>query len=222
MGSTKEKLTDYKNFWLIWLSAAGHEKGISLFRIQTTWGIQTNYLYHTEAGLGKPLFKIMEEQGFIEISGNKIKARFGWIGDYVNGLFAMEKPAGGFWSPELVVKDKWPKIQPFMEKYRNQFFDIHSLRILYKEDKDVLGTYGRYIFMHIFLYALFSNLVQFSKRYHADIVSRMLSTVISLGTGADVLSYSYQLHAQLGSAADFPVLIPNEQELAKLLCNLKW
>ena len=68
MGKIKAKLTDYKNFWLIWLSCAGSGNGISLFKIQTTWDIRTNYLYHREAGLGKPLFSLMAEEGYIEIS----------------------------------------------------------------------------------------------------------------------------------------------------------
>ena len=122
MGKAKAKLTDYKNFWLIWLSSAGQEKGISLFRIQSTWDIKTNYLYHNEAMIQKPLFKLMEEERFIEVVGNKIKARFDWIPEYVNELFHSEKPVGGFWSPELVVKDKWPRVQVFMEKYRKYLF----------------------------------------------------------------------------------------------------
>ncbi|MBN2330931.1 MAG: hypothetical protein JXC85_03880 [Candidatus Aenigmarchaeota archaeon] len=221
MGTLKEKLTDYKNFWLIWLSCAGHEKGISLFRIQTTWGIQTNYLYHKEAGLGKPLFKLMAEQGYMDIAGNKIRPKFEWIPDYVSHLFHMEKPTSG-WSPELAVKGGWPLVQPFMERRRTFFFDLDNLRILYKSDKDMLGTHGRYVFQHIFLYVLFSNLVLFSKRYHAEIVTRMISTSLSLGTGADVLNYMYHLHSQIGGSGDFPVLVKNETELAKMLCPLKW
>lgn len=199
MGGLKEKLTDYKNFWLIWLSCAGQEKGISLFRIQTTWGIQTNYLYHREASLGNPLFKLMTEQGYTETVGKKIRPRFEWIPEYVNLLFHGEKPTGG-WSPELGVKGKWPLVQPFMEKHRRFIFDLDNLRVLYKSDKDMMGLYGRYIFQHIFLYVLFSNLVAFSKRYHAEIVTRMISTSLSLGTGADVLNYMYHLHSQIGGA----------------------
>jgi len=222
MGSLHEKVTDYKNFWLIWLSCAGQEKGISLFRIQTTWGIQTNYLYHDEAGLGKPLFKVMAEQGFIDITGNKIKPKFEWVPAYVKEHMGSEKPVGGYWSPELMIKDKWGTVSPFIEKYRKSLFDLGNLRVLYKDDKDVVGTYGRYVFQHIFLYVLFSNLIVFSKRYHAEIVSKMISTAVSLGTGADVLNYMYHLHSQIGALKDFPLLFQNEQELAKILCSLKW
>ncbi len=222
MGRLKEKVTDYKNFWLIWLSCAGQENGVSLFRIQTTWGIQTNYLYHSEAGLGRPLFKLMAEKGFIEIVGKKIRPRFEWIGGYVENMFKHEKPVGGFWSPELVVRAKWSQVQYFMEKYRKYLFDTDNLRILYRGDKDVLGTYGRYFFQHAFLYVLFSNIISFSRRYHAEIVSKMIATAISLGTGADLLNYMYHLHSQIGGSADFPVLVQNEEELLKILCSLKW
>jgi hypothetical protein len=207
---------------MIWLSCAGQEKGISLFRIQTTWGIQTNYLYHREAGLGKPLFKLMAEQGYIEIVRNKIKPKFGWIPEYVTRLFHREKTAGGGWSPELVVKSKWPLLQAFIEKYRKYLFDLDNLRILYRNEKDVLGIYGKYVFQHIFLYVLFSNLLTFSKRYHAEIVTKMIGTAVSLGPGADVLNYMYHLHSHIGAASDFPVLADSEAELGKILCPLRW
>ncbi len=222
MGRLKDKLTNYKNFWTIWLSCAGQERGVSLFRIQTTWGIQTNYLYHSEAGLGKPLFKLMAEQGFIEIVGKKIMPRFGWIPSYANGMFNEEKPTSGGWSPELVFRKKWPLVQAFMEKYRKYLFDLDNLRILYRSDKDVLGVYGRYIFQHIFLYVLFSNLLAFSKRYHAEIVTKMISTSISLGAGADVLNYMYHLHARIGGSKDFPAMVQSETELGEIMCPLRW
>jgi hypothetical protein len=222
MGKLKDRLTDYKNFWLIWLSCAGQEHGISVFRIQANWGIQTNYLYHKEAGLGNPLFKLMAEQGFVEIIGNKIKPRFAWIPGYIAQLFQAEKPAGGGWSPELVVKKKWPLLQAFIERYGKSLFELDNLRILYRDSKDVLGIHGRYVFQHIFLYVLFSNLISFSKKYHAEIVTKMISTAVSLGSGADVLNYMYQLHSHIGNIKDFPVLMENEPELAKTLCSLRW
>jgi len=222
MGRLKEKLTDYKNFWLIWLSSAGQQNGISLFRTQSVWDIKTNYLYHNEAGLGKPLFRLMEENRYIEMAGTKIKPRFEWIPDYVYSLFSKEKPVGGFWSPELVVKEKWQYVQPFMEKYRKHFFELANLRTLYRNDRDIMGTYGRYIFLHVFLYVIFSNIIAFSKKYNAEIVSKMIATSLSLGTGADLLNYMYELHSTIGGSQDFPVMFRNEQELGKVLCNLKW
>ncbi len=222
MGKLKEKLTDYKNFWLIWLSAAGQENGISLFKIQSMWDIKTNYLYHNEAGIGKPLVKLMEEQRYLDIVGNKIKPRFEWIPDYVYGIFKNEKPVGGFWSPELVIKEKWQYVQPFMTAYRKYLFESTNLRTLYRADRDTLGTYGRYIFIHVFLYVLFSNIIAFSKKYNAEIVSKMIATSLSLGTGTDMLNYMYELHSTIGGSSDFPVLFRNEEELTKLLCNLKW
>lgn len=222
MGKIKEKLTDYKNFWLIWLSCAGQKEGISLFRIQAVWDIKTNYLYHNEAGIRKPLFRLMEEERYIDIVGNRIKARFEWIPEYIYGLFMTEKPMGGFWSPELVVKEKWKYVQPFMESYRKYFFELSNLRILYRGSRDMLGAYGRYIFLHVFLYVLFSNMITFSRKYSAEIVSKMIATMLSLGTGADLLNYMYELHSTIGGSDSFPVLFSSEQELTKLLCNLKW
>jgi len=222
MGKLKAKLTDYKNFWLIWLSCAGQEKGISLFRIQTLWGIQTNYLYHKEAGLGRPIVRIMEDQGYVSMIGNRINPRFEWIPQFIASQFQSDKPAGGFWSPELVMKGRWPQVQEFMQFQRKHFFDHDNLRILYRGEKDVLGIFGRYVFQHVFLYVMFSNLIAFSKRYHAEIVAKMISTSVSLGSGADVLSYMYQLHSQIGGSKEFPVLAKDEQDLARMLCSLKW
>lgn len=222
MGKLKTGLAEYKNFWLIWLSCAGQENGMSLFRIQSTWDIKTNYLYHNEAVIKKPLFRLMEEERFIDIVGNKIRARFEWVPAYVSDLFTAEKPTGGFWSPELIVKSKWPSVQAFMEKYRKYFFDLDNLRMLYRNDRDTLGIYGRYIFQHVFLYVLFSNIIAFSKKYSADIVTRMIATSVSLGSGADVLNYMYQLHSTIGGSPEFPVLTADEQELGRLLCTLRW
>jgi hypothetical protein len=222
MGRIKDKLTDYKNFWLIWISAAGQKEGISIFKIQTTWDIKTNYLYHNEASLGKPLFKLMEEQRYIDIVSKKIKPRFEWIPEYVYGIFQTEKTVGGFWSPQLVLKERWKYVQPFMEAYRKHLFDLSNLRKLYRDDRDALGIYGRYIFLHVFLYVIFSNIIAFSKKYSAEIVSKMIATTLSLGTGADLLNYMYELHSTIGGSPDFPLLFQNEQELTKLLCNLKW
>jgi hypothetical protein len=222
MGKLKERITEYKNFWLIWLSCAGQENGMSLFRMQSTWDIKTNYLYHNEAVIKKPLFKVMEEEGYVTISGNKIKAKFDWIPAYVAETFAGEKASGGYWSPSLVMKSRWPAVQPFMERHRKQFFDPVNLRILYRDDRDTLGIYGKYIFHTVFLYVMFSNMVAFSKRYGADIVTRMLSTAVSLSGGPDALNYMYQLHTTMGGSSDFPVLTTDEQELSKMLCSLKW
>lgn len=222
MGKIKERLTDYKNFWLIWLSCSGQDKGISLFKIQTTWEIQTNYLYHKEAGLGKPLFKLMEEQGYIEIVGNKIRPKFEWIPGYLITLYKQVKTTGGGWSPELVVLGKWVKIQPFLKRFSKFIFDLDNLRVLYRGNRETMGLYGRFIFQHIFLFVLFSNLLSFSKRYHAEIVTRMISTSLALSSGADVLNYMYHLHSQIGGSDELPVLVNNEQELTKILCTLKW
>ena len=77
----KNGLFDYTNFWLIWLSCA--EKPTTLFKIQKRWKIKTNYLYHKERGLKKPLFRSMIDGGFIEKNGKEITARFDWIPSYV-------------------------------------------------------------------------------------------------------------------------------------------
>jgi hypothetical protein len=216
----KKRLTGYKNFWLIWLNAASDENGTSLFRIQTEWGVKTNYLYHTESGLGQPLFRQMIKEGYIIKEGKRLKPLFGWVPEYIGGRY--KEVSGESWTPNSLVISKWYIVQKFMEKYHPVLFSFKNLKMLYRNDKEMVGRYGANIFTDIFMYVLFSNMTIFCKKYKADIVSRIISTLVSLSSERDLLNYMYQLDSQLKKITDFPMLVKNENELSKILCTLKW
>lgn len=216
----KKRLTDYKNFWLIWLNAASEQNGTSLFKIQTEWGVKTNYLYHIESGLGEPLFRQMIKDAYIIKEGKRLKPLFGWIPDYVKGKYDGGKE--GVWTPRSLLVSKWIFVQRFIEKYHPVIFSLKNLKILYRENKDFVGKYGNSIFTDVFMYVLFSNMTTFFKKYKADIVPRIISTIISLSCERDLLNYMYQVDAQLKRITDFPILVKNEEELSKILCTLKW
>ena len=217
----KSKLTDYKNFWLIWINCAGKEEGVSLFRIQTDWDVKTNYLYHNEMGLGVPLFRSMIRENYIEKEGKRIKAQFGWIPDYIRDKYESEEPEG-MWFLDSLLRIKWSAVQKFIEKYHPVLFDTKNIKLLYKNDKELIGKSGPHIFTDVFLYVLFSNLKAFCKKYEADVVLRIISTLISLSGEKDLLNYMHVIDSQLGNVADFPVIVRNENELSKILCSLKW
>ncbi len=219
MGKLKERLTDYKNFWLIWLNCAGKpEKGESLFQIQSRWGITTNYLYHNEMGLGKPIYICMVEEGYLQKSGKKLIPLFGWVESYVKELYTSRLK--GSWIPWVFIANRWELIQKFIEQNASVLFDINNLKILYKNDKDLLGIQGRYIFSDILLYVLFANLIVFTKKYHADIVMRILSTFISLFSERDLLNYMREIHQKIGGFV--PKTITDESELHRLMYPYKW
>jgi hypothetical protein len=218
---TKQKITDYKNFWLVWIGCAGREKGISLFEIQTTWGVKSNYLYHNEVGLKSPLFRCMTRDNYISKGGKRLKAEFRWVPSYILQKYGAKDSAEN-WLPDFFIRTKWPVIQKFMEKYHSVLFDEKNLRILFRNDKDLVGKYGSQIFADIFLYVLFSNLRIFCRKYEADIVLRMITTMISLSSERDLLNYIKAVDSQLGRALDFPTLVKDENELSRMLCVLKW
>jgi len=218
---TKQKITEYKNFWLIWINCAGSEKGISLFEIQTTWGVKTNYLYHNEVGLKSPLFRCMIRENYITKEGKRLKAGFGWVPSYVLNKYPA-KETGDNWLPDFLLRTKWPAVQKFMEKYHAVLFDAKHLKILYRNDKELVGKYGAQIFSDVFLYVLFSNLRVFCRKYEADIVLRMIATSLALSSERDLLNYIKAVDARLRNALDFPVLVRDENELSRMLCALKW
>lgn len=217
----KSKLNDYKNFWLIWINCAGKEEGVSLFRIQTDWDVKTNYLYHNEMGLGVPLFRSMIRENYITKEGKRLKAQFGWIPDHIREKYEGEE-SEGLWFPDSLLRIKWGAVQKFIEKYHTVLFDTKNIKLLYKNDKELVGKSGPHIFSDVFLYVLFSNLKAFCKKYEADVVLRIISTLISLSGEKDLLNYMHAIDSQLGNVADFPVLVKNESELSKILCSLKW
>jgi len=213
------RLTEYKNFWLIWLSAAGRPQGISLFSIQNEWGIKTNYLYHEETGIGRPLYQAMIREGYLEKHGKNLKAKFGWIPDFVKEKY---QPVGhvDYWIPYPIISAKWPQVQAFMEKHASAIFDPKCLRILYRGNKDVLGVYGQRIFTDIFLFVLFSNLVIFCKKYKAEIVLRILLTSFSMFADRDLMNCMRHLNSQL--AKEVPLIIGDEAEMNSLMCPFNW
>lgn len=217
----KSKLTDYKNFWLIWINCAGKEEGVSLFKIQTVWGVKTNYLYHNEMGLGVPLFRSMIRDNYITKEGKHLKVKFEWIPEYIRGRYK-GGDSEGLWFPDSMLRIKWGAIQKFIEKYHPVLFDIKNIKILYKNDKELIGRSGSQIFADVFLYLLFSNLKVFCKKYEADVVLRIISTLISLSTDRDLINYMHRLDSELGKVPDLPILVRDESELSKILCTLKW
>ena len=213
------RLTDYKNFWLIWLSAAGRPQGASLFSIQNEWGIKTNYLYHEETGIGRPLYMAMIKEGYLEKHGKNLKAKFGWIPDFVKEKY---QPAGhvDYWIPYPIISTKWPQVQSFIEKNAHVLFNIKNIRVLYKGKKDILGGYGQHIFTDVFLYVLFTNLAIYCKKYKAEIVLRILLTSFSMFADRDLMNYMRQLNIQL--AREVPLIIGDEAEMNSLMCPFNW
>jgi hypothetical protein len=219
MGRINDRITDYKNFWLIWMNCAGKPgSGESLFQIQNNWGIKTNYLYHNEAGLGKPLYVCMINDGYLRKSGRKLLPTFDWIPQHVKDNYASR--AGTAWFPSAFIGTRWPVIQTFIEKNASILFSRFNLRVLYKNSKDILGSYGSHIFTDIFLYVLFANFIPFTKKLHADIVMRILSTFISLFSDRDLLNYIRQVHPKIGNVV--PLIISNEREVNRLMYPYKW
>ena len=215
----KEKLTDYKNFWLIWINCAGKpDSGDSLFQIQTKWGIRTNYLYHNETGLGRPLYTRMIKGGYLAKEGPRMKPMFGWIPKYVKELSGVS--TGDSWYPSTLITSRWPAVQAFIEKNPGVLFGDEATKILYKNDRDLLGQTGRYVFNDIFLYVLFSNVVLFTKKYKADIVMRIISTAISIFSERDLLNYMRYLHERLFRSV--PAILESEADMNRVMYPFKW
>lgn len=208
------KLTEYKNFWLIWLGTAGKSEGTSLFRLQQDWGITTNYLYHKEAGLGRPLVKHMVENGFLSQEKSKFHARFEWVPSYV--LERHPLPRENVWSPNTRVIEKWPIVQKFIEEHRAVVFDASNLRTLYKNNLDSFKNLAPSVFDDIYLFAFMSGLAPFCAKYHAAIVSRMLSTLVSIQPEKDLLAYFAALRQNTGPS-EIPQIIKDEGELLQAL-----
>lgn len=218
----KESITSYKNFWLIWINAAGSRKGTSLFRIQTDWEIKTNYLYHNESGLNKPLFLSMIKGEYISKDGKRLSANFGWIPEYVRRAYRpLDSLPPNFWMPNGLIVSGWGIIQKFMEENHEILFDPKAIRTLFRGNREILGRYGMNIFSIIFLFVLFNNLKLFASKYRAEIVLRMVSTLASLVSELDVVNYMQKLSSGL-KGKNIPYIASNENELSRILCPLKW
>jgi len=216
----KSDIREYKNFWLIWLNCAGNpKKGISLFEIQKRWSITTNYLYHNEMGLKNPLYIRMIRENFIEKDGKKLKPKFEWIPGYLRDQYLV-KGTGNQWFPIALLSVKWPIVQKFIRDHAKEIFGQESLKILYKNERDLLGKYGPHIFSDIFLFLLFFNLILFCRKYKADVVLRIISTIVSVFSDRDLLNYIRKLSLQVGK--DIPILIQSEAELNRFMYPFKW
>jgi hypothetical protein len=216
---SKQRVTDYKNFWLVWLSCAGKpDGGDSLFQIQTKWGIRTNYLYHNEAGLGRPLYTRMLKDGYLLKEGPRLRPVYSWIPGYVKE--SLGTAAGNAWFPTELIESRWQAVQKFIEEHCTTLFGEEAIRILYKNDRDLLGRSGRYIFNDIFLYVLFSNLILFTKKYKADIVMRIISTSISVFAERDLLNYIRYLHERLFK--EVPAILTSEAEMNRVMYPFSW
>ena len=216
----KSDINDYKNFWLIWINCAGKpERGVSLFEIQNMWEIKTNYLYHNEMGLKKPLYISMIKEKIISKEGKKLKPKFGWIPDYVKEQYLL-KGTGNQWFPVVLMSVKWPILQKFIEDHSETLFNIDALKVLYKSDRELLGKHGPHIFSDIFLLVLFFNLILFCRKYKAEVVLRIISTIVSTFSDRDLLNYIRTISLKIGK--DIPMLIRSEEELNKFMYPFRW
>ncbi|MCK4808566.1 MAG: hypothetical protein KAS90_03015 [Candidatus Aenigmarchaeota archaeon] len=213
-------LFDFNNFWLIWICCAGSKDGTSLFRIQSTWGIRTNYLYHKETSLNKPLFEAMLEKGYLKRGKKGLVSDFEWIPSYILKRHKLKSDVPG-WSLNSFIVETIPDIHKFIKEYSSVLFDMASIKGLYQSDLNTIKRNGSTIFDDILLYVFISNLIPFCKRYEADIVIRMLYTFFSFSTEKDFLSYFYVLNNKLKSDA-IPIVIPNEGQLVDVLCPLNF
>jgi len=206
----KADITSYGNFWLIWLSCASKKDGMSLFNVQNVWGIKTNYLYHKEPGLQKPLFKFMLEEGYLERNGRKLKANFDWIPSYVERKY----------SSSLFKKNKF-KIRDFCEKFQESVFNLDKLKILFKNDARLLKMQGRDFFSFVLLSILFSNLSKLCEKYKAPIVVDMISLLIFCMRSLNLFEYVKMNHSELSNREGFPIIIREKEDLDVIAQEIK-
>jgi len=209
------ELVKYSNFWLIWLGCAGSKEGISLFKIQEYWKIKTNYLYHKERSLEKPLVKAMIDEGYIKDGEKGLVANFDWIPSYV--LNEHKLKSNDKWSLNSFIVENIPDIHKFIEKNKIQLFDKELIKDLYRDDINTLKREGYSIFDYIILFIFTSNLIPFCRQYGADIVVRMIYTVFSFSSRKDFLGYFNKLNKTIPKDK-IPIVIKNEGDLVNTLC----
>jgi hypothetical protein len=209
-----KNLFNYSNFWLIWLGCAGNPDGTSLFNIQEEWKIKTNYLYHKEAGLGKPLVKNMVDSGYLEQKKKGLVSRLDWIPAYMLERHKIQQSSG--WSINEFVVSKMPLFQKFIGENRTVLFDRNILAGLYNTDINSIKKYGSCIFDDLYTFIFISNLVPFCMSNNAEIVIRMLNTAASFSPERDVLGYYNRLRAKIPED-EIPRMIENEAALVKML-----
>ncbi|MBI4021004.1 MAG: hypothetical protein HY369_02065 [Candidatus Aenigmarchaeota archaeon] len=205
-------LPTFRNFWVIWLNCAGPPT--TLYAIQRDWGITTNYLYHREASLGKPLFQAMIDQGYVKKESRHLEASFSWIPGHIIEEHKIEQKG---WTPSLLLLQNWPLVQAFLEKHRTLLFAPAALKALYKGQLDLLARAGPAYFQDLFLLAITANMVRLSQRYKAGAVERILYTFLALLPDRDLTTYSRGITAE----TEFPLIIKDEEEmLASLIPSL--
>ncbi len=212
-----KKLQEYKNFWLIWLSSAGNPNGTSLFTIQKLWNITSNYLYHKESGLNKPLYSAMIEEGFITKKSRKITARFDWVPAY---MIERHSPDKERWSLNIFMIENWAKIQDFIQKQHDILFGHENLKTLYRNIKTIRKT-GQDIFEDIFTLVFVSNIMPFCAKYGANLVARIIYTMISMTPERDLLGYFKKIIPEISKMGDFPRIIENEKKLMDVLYSFE-
>lgn len=209
----QKKLTDYRSFWAVWLGCAGSPDGRTLFGIQKEWGITTNYLYHREPGLDMPIYKAMSRSGFLTKEKTKIKARYDWITDYV---LSMHKPGSPHeWSMNMIMLEHWALVQKFIEKHESVLFSQGNMKILYS-GIDSVSRMGPFIFDDLFSLIIISNILPFCAKYSANLVSRIMYTILAMSPGRDLLGYFNAIRKQLKDS-DFPGIISSEEKLLDVL-----
>jgi hypothetical protein len=206
------ELTGYRSFWLVWLGCAGEKNGTSLYKIQQLWNINTNYLYHKESKLGKPLFKSMLESGYLKKVGRHLRADFAWVPKHIINIHRIEKKG---WSGGVLILENWATIQKFIEGNREILFRPDNLKLLYK-DLSSLNRSAHNIFNDIFLMTLTSNIASLSRKYRARVVERILYTYFSVYTDRNLLDYYHKIKTEL----QFPFMIRDEGEMLKALAPL--
>ena len=212
-----KELFEYSNFWLIWIECAGTTEGISLFKIQDSWNIKTNYLYHKEHSLEKPLFKSMIETDYICEAKKGLVSKFEWIPEYILKKHKLNE--NNRWSLNSFIVGKLPEIQKFIEQNNTILFDKKSINRLYMNDLNTIKKEGATIFDEIILFVFVYNIVPFCKRYGADVVIRMIYTIFSISSKKDFLGY-YNMVSKKIQKDQVPVIIENEGELVTMLCPL--
>ncbi|MBW6461752.1 MAG: hypothetical protein K0B07_01780 [DPANN group archaeon] len=213
-----KELLDYNNFWLIWLNCAGSAQGMSLFKIQESWDIKTNYLYHKERSLDQPLFKAMIDAGYIKRGEKGFVAEFDWIPSYILDNHKLKSNDSG-WSLNDFIVETIPEIHEFIKNNNLILFNQTFIKQLYMSDINILKRDGPTIFDDVMLFVFIYNLIPFCKRYDAEIVIRMLYTFFSFSSQKDFLNYFKDLNHKLSKDA-VPEIISNEGELIKILCPI--
>jgi hypothetical protein len=80
-----------------------------------------------------------------------------------------------------------------------------------------MNNLGPYIFDDIFKLIIVSNLLPICSRYSANIVARIMYTLLSMAPGRNLLGYLKSVTAGLGGSESFPEIIANESMLMDVL-----